>query len=72
VLGGLAGLIASLGAVLAGQLLNLKVFELSMPAPWWIVPTAFFGAALLVSLVGRLAIRRLLMVSPLEVLRAEA
>jgi hypothetical protein len=53
-------------------LLNLKVFELSMPAPWWIVPTAFFGAALLVSLVGRLAIRRLLMVSPLEVLRAEA
>lgn len=72
VIGALAGLIAALGAVLAGQLLNLKVFELSMPAPWWIVPTAFFGAALLVSLVGRLAIRRLLMVSPLEVLRAEA
>ena len=71
VIGGLAGLIAALGALVTGQLLNLKVFELTVPAPWWIVPTAFLGAALLVSLAGRLAIRRLMQRSPLEVLRAE-
>ena len=72
VIGGLAGLIASLGAVTAGVVLNLKVFELNAPAPWWIVPVALVGGALLVSVVGRLAIRRLLETSPLEVLRAES
>jgi len=72
VIGALAGLIAALGAVLAGQVLNWQVFELAAPTPWWIVPVAMLGTALLVSLVGRLAIRRLLAVSPLEVLRAES
>jgi putative ABC transport system permease protein len=69
-IGGISGLLASLGALAVGQGLAFKVFELITPPPLWVIPTAVGGGAALVALSGTWAIRRLLATSPLEAIRA--
>jgi putative ABC transport system permease protein len=70
--GGLAGLIAALGASGLGQLLARNVFHLEVAAHYWRLPAALLGGALLVSAAGWLAASRLLRTPPMEALRAGA
>lgn len=69
VIGGLAGLIAALGAMALGQVVGRQVFDLELAVrPWLPVLSSLAGAALAVA-VGGLAIRRLVAVPPLLALR---
>lgn len=72
VIGGLAGLLAALGASALGQLIAARVFELELPLALWLPPAAMLGGAGLAVGVGWLAIRRLLDTPPLLALRAGA
>lgn len=66
----LAGVLAGLGALLAGQVLAWRLFELSLLPAWWVLPLAALGGLLLTVAVGRISLSRLLRVRPLEMLRA--
>jgi putative ABC transport system permease protein len=69
VIGGLAGLIAALGAMALGQVVGRQVFDLELTVrPWLPVLSSMAGAALAIA-VGWLAIRRLVAVPPLLALR---
>lgn len=69
VIGGLAGLIAALGAMALGQVVGRQVFDLELAVrPWLPVLSSLAGAALAIA-VGGLAIRRLVAVPPLLALR---
>lgn len=69
-IGGLAGLIASLGAIAIGQLLAQKAFQFGVAIAYWLPLAAIAGGAMLVMAVGWLAASRLIAVPPLETLRA--
>jgi len=69
--GALAGAIAAAGAALVGRVVAEKAFQFEVSVSLWPLAIAVLGGALLVSLAGWLAARRLLGVSPLQVLRAE-
>ena len=69
-IGGLAGLIAALGAMVVGQVLAQKVFQLAVALDGWLLPGAMLAGAVLVMGAGWLAASRLLDAPPLEALRA--
>lgn len=67
----LAGLVGSVGAVGLSWVLVTRVMTLSWATDWWAVGFAVGGAAFLVSTVGVLANQRALRVPPAQVLRGE-
>ena len=69
-IGGLAGLIASLGASVLGEVVARQAFQITLQHSPLTFLAAVLGGALLSMLVGGLAIRRLLSSSPLLALRA--
>lgn len=69
-IGGLAGLIASLGASVLGEVVARQTFQITLQHSPLTFLAAVFGGALLSMLVGGFAIRRLLSSSPLLALRA--
>ncbi len=69
-IGGLAGLIASLGAIAVGQLLANKAFQFEVAINYGLPPAAMLGGALLVTGAGWFAAARLIGAPPLEALRA--
>jgi putative ABC transport system permease protein len=70
VVGALAGLIASLGCLLVGEVLARQVFNFELALAWWLPLVAMAGGALLVPIAAILASRQLLAAHPLEALRA--
>ena len=71
-IGGLAGLLAALGAWSLGALLARQAFELELAlSPGWLL-LASLGGALLAQVIGWVAVRRLLSTPPLLALRAGA
>lgn len=70
VIGALAGLIASGGALLIGQVLAQRVFNFTLAAAWWLPPLAVICGAVVVPLAAILASRSLLRSGPLAALRA--
>jgi len=68
--GGLAGLIAALGAMAVGQVLARKAFQFEVALNPWLPFAAMLGGALLVIAAGWFAAARLLRTAPLEALRA--
>jgi putative ABC transport system permease protein len=70
--GGLAGLLAAVGASLLGQLLARQVFQLSLPWSLWLLPAASLFGGLLSAGVGWWALRALLNTPPMLALRANA
>jgi putative ABC transport system permease protein len=72
VVGGIAGLMAAVGAMVVGRIIAQQIFQLEMtPAPWLPLLAAPGGAIVAVT-VGWWAMRRLLAVPPLAVLRSGA
>ena len=69
-IGGLAGLIAALGAIAAGQFLAQRVFQFDVAIDYWLPLAALLGGAALVTAAGWFAAARLLGAPPLEALRA--
>jgi putative ABC transport system permease protein len=69
-IGGLAGLIASLGAIAVGQALAYKAFQFEVAIDYWLPLLAMPAGALLVTAAGWFAALRLLEAPPLEALRA--
>jgi len=69
-IGGLAGLIASLGALAVGQLLATKAFHFEVAIDFWLPFAAMLGGAVLVTAAGWFAAARLMDTPPLEALRA--
>lgn len=69
-IGGLAGFLAALGALAAGQVLAWRLFDLLITPAWWLIPVASLLGALLTVLAGSLSLNRLLAARPLEALRA--
>lgn len=67
--GGLAGLIAAIGAIVVGQILARQIFRFELAIDFWLLPLAICGGGLLVIIAGWLAAARLLRVAPLEALR---
>src|SRR5574343_574938 len=72
VIGGLAGLIAALGAMALGQVVGRQVFDLELAIRPWLPVLSTAGGAGLAIAVGWLAIRRLVAVPPLLALRQGA
>jgi putative ABC transport system permease protein len=68
--GGLAGLIAALGALVVGQVLARNAFQFEVAINFWLPFAAMLGGAALVTGAGWFAAVRLLRVAPLEALRA--
>nr|WP_301288452.1 FtsX-like permease family protein [Natronospira proteinivora] len=69
--GALAGLLAGLGATVAGWLLAWQVFEIDYQPPLWLIPGVMLIGALLLAIAGWFASRRVVTRSPLIVLREE-
>lgn len=69
-IGGLAGLIASLGAIAVGQVLATKAFQFEVAIEYWLPLEAMLGGAALVTAAGWFAAARLMGTPPLEALRA--
>lgn len=69
-IGGLAGLIASIGAIAVGQVLASKAFQFEVAIEYWLPLAAMLGGAALVTAAGWFAAARLMGVPPLEALRA--
>jgi putative ABC transport system permease protein len=69
VIGGLAGLIAALGAMALGQVVGRQVFDLELAVRLWLPLLSSLAGAALAIAVGWLAIRRLVAVPPLLALR---
>jgi putative ABC transport system permease protein len=69
-IGAISGLLAGVGAVVVGQALAFKVFEVVTVPPLWVIPLALLGGSVVVASSGAFAIRRLLASSPLEAIRA--
>ncbi len=70
VIGGLAGLIAALGALGVGQLLAHKAFQFEVAIDYSLIPSAMLGGALIVTAAGWFAAARLINSPPLEAIRA--
>ncbi|MBS1157946.1 MAG: hypothetical protein H6R15_365 [Proteobacteria bacterium] len=71
-IGGLAGLIAAAGAMLLGQLIARRVFDLDLPINPLLPIFSLLAGALLAATIGWFAVRRLLDTPPLLALRAGA
>ena len=69
-IGGLAGLIASVGAIAVGQVLASKAFQFEVAIEYWLPLAAMLGGAALVTGAGWFAAARLMGAPPLEALRA--
>ena len=69
-IGGLAGLIAALGAIVVGQLLAQKAFQFEVAIDYWLPLAAILGGGALVIGAGWFAAARLMDAPPLEALRA--
>jgi putative ABC transport system permease protein len=69
-IGGLSGLIASLGAIAIGQFLAREAFQFEVAINFWLPLAALFCGAALVTGAGWFAASRLLQTAPLETLRA--
>ena len=69
-IGGLAGLIASMGAIGVGQLLASKAFQFEVAVNFWLLPAAMLAGAAIVMAAGWFAAARLINAPPLEALRA--
>jgi len=69
-IGGLAGLIAALGAIGVGQLLAQKAFQFEVAINFALPIYAMLGGAVLVTAAGWFAAARLIDAPPLEALRA--
>ncbi|HEX6735459.1 MAG TPA: FtsX-like permease family protein [Azonexus sp.] len=69
VVGGVAGLIAALGALAVGQVIARQVFQLEMTPALWLPLLAAPGGALAAIAIGWWAVRRLLATPPLALLR---
>jgi len=69
-IGGLAGLIAALGAIAVGQLLARHAFHFEVAPNLWLPLAAMLGGAALVAGAGWFAALRLLRSAPLDALRA--
>ncbi len=69
-IGGLAGLIASVGAIVVGQVLASKAFQFEVAIEYWLPLVAMLGGAVLVTGAGWFAAARLIGAPPLEALRA--
>jgi putative ABC transport system permease protein len=72
VVGGLAGLIAAVGAMLLGQLVAWQIFQLEMTPNLWLPVLAAPGGAVVAIAIGWWAMRRLLAAPPLALLRSGA
>ena len=68
-IGAIAGLIASGGALLVGEVLAQRVFNFALAPAWWLPPLAALIGAVLVPLAATVASRQLLAARPLEALR---
>lgn len=68
--GALAGLMAGLGATVAGWLLATRVFNLDYEPGWLLVPGTMLAGMLLLTVAGWLATRGVVTRSPLVVLRS--
>jgi putative ABC transport system permease protein len=68
-LGALAGLLAALGATIAGYLLATRVLELGYSFDSWVWIAGLFGGTLLVSVSGWLATRSAVNAPPITTLR---
>ena len=69
-IGGLSGLISALAAIVVGQVLARKVFNLDVALAWWLPPLAMFVGALMVMGAGWFAATKLMQKTPLEALRS--
>jgi putative ABC transport system permease protein len=69
-IGGLAGLIAALGAIAVGQMLASKAFQFEVAINYWLPLVAIPCGALLVTAAGWFAAAKLMGTPPLEALRA--
>jgi putative ABC transport system permease protein len=69
-IGGLAGLIAALGAIAVGQFLANRVFRFEVAIDFWLPLAAMLGGAVLVTAAGWFAAARLMGAPPLEALHA--
>lgn len=70
IVGGIAGLIAAVGAMLLGQVIAWQVFQIEMRADPWLPAMSALGGALIAMSIGWWAMRRLLQTPPLLALRA--
>lgn len=70
-LGALAGLLAAIVAVVAGQLVSKYIFEVSLPIDWALLLLAPLLAAIGVATAGWLAARSVLQTPPVRVLSSE-
>ncbi|MFC4729623.1 ABC transporter permease [Coralloluteibacterium thermophilus] len=70
-LGGLAALLAIFGAVLTGEILARRAFEMPLAMPWPVLLTTAAAGLLLSVLAGRLGTRRILRTPPARALRGE-
>lgn len=68
--GGLAGLIAALGAVVVGQVLARHAFHFEVGVEYWLFPVGALAGSVLVAAAGGVAANHLTATSPLENLRA--
>ncbi|MCL2524767.1 MAG: ABC transporter permease [Betaproteobacteria bacterium] len=70
IIGGSAGLLAAGGALLVGQIIAWQIFQLELAPALWLPPLAALGGALAAIAAGWWAVRRLLAIPPLAVLRS--
>ncbi|MGL5633137.1 MAG: FtsX-like permease family protein, partial [Azovibrio sp.] len=68
-IGGLAGLLSAVGALVAGKMLAWRLFDLSLVLPYWLLPVAVFGGGVLTVAVAYPGLNRLLSRRPLDALR---
>jgi putative ABC transport system permease protein len=69
VIGGVAGLMAAIGAVLLGRIVGQQVFQLDLSFGLWLPALSTAGGGVLAVLIGWLAVRRLSAIPPLLALR---
>ena len=69
VIGSVAGLMASIGAMVLGHLVGQQVFQLALSFGWLLPMLSAAGGAFLAVMIGWLAVRQLIAAPPLLALR---
>lgn len=69
VIGSVAGLMASIGAMLLGRIVGQQAFQLDLSFGLWLPALSTLGGGLLAVLIGWLAVRQLIATPPLLALR---